>query len=352
MISPKDGFVEQYTEEETKELKMAFDMLTTYRDKVRFFDQYFKIDISGFLEQVERFEFPFPSQGRHSKIEVERLEMILSNSTVDHLLEKTLFKIPFSIHPTSPDDWFYFNRYLMGRKFVTLDSLKKAFWLRLAIVPEQEYFIQAQIKKFTLFDNEKRGATIPFHIEYYQIFQQDPDFRPHLNSWYTLFTAAYGSARKEGNLNVPLEGRLLYELYFTNLGFAYAHYLGFLKGCLVEIAEKGILSIPGQGLPPLEKEEKEVKEEQTGSVKSEFSHRSQILLLHRLGIFDLEIFKNLTDVQRGKLFGRLLNRNIDNTENYIRYRKGKNVDVKYRLENRQSVRPVEDLLRECSLENL
>jgi hypothetical protein len=238
----------------------------------------------------------------------------------------------------------------MTRKFDTPESLKENFWKTLASVPEQEYFIQTQIGKFNLFDTQNRQAIIPFHVEYYNVFQENTEFHPHLNNWYTLFTAAYSLARREGIIKIPTDSRLLYDLYFTSLGFVYAHYLGFLKRCLADVAEKGPLAIPGQISGTVDVSE---KDEQSGPGKAEFSHKSQLLLLHRLGILDLPVFASLTDIQRGKLFGGLLNRNPDNTENYIRYRHGgRDVNPKYALSNSRSVQPVEVILRECGLENM
>jgi hypothetical protein len=95
MVSPKDNFTNEYTQEEINELKTAYDALATYKEKVRFFDDYFSIEVSGFIEQVEIFEFPFPSQGKHSKNDVERLEMILSSATASQFLEKTFLILPF-----------------------------------------------------------------------------------------------------------------------------------------------------------------------------------------------------------------------------------------------------------------
>src|SRR5262249_51407150 len=147
---------------------------------------------------------------------------------------------------------------------------------------------------------------------------------------------AYSVARKEGNRTLPEHWAYLYEPYFLNLGYVYAHYLGFLKRCAVEIEEKGRLVVGGTAelRKPLHTAEvvalEADGESDTNAVgKGEFSHKSQLLLLYKLGILDLPIFENLTDIQRGKLFVRLLNRSVPNTENYIRYRHGKDADSKY-----------------------
>jgi hypothetical protein len=134
-------------------------------------------------------------------------------------------------------------------------------------------------------------------------------------------------------------------LYFAHLGFVYAHYLGFLKQRLAEIVEG---ANQNRSVHPPDKEylDKEPIE------KDKLSHKAQILLLHRLGILDLPIFSSLTDIQRGKLFGHLLNRSDDNTENYIRYRNGKNIEAKYKLDNSKATKLVETLLRDCGLDKL
>ena len=53
---------------------------------------------------------------------------------------------------------------------------------------------------------------------------------------------------------------------------------------------------------------------------SDLALKQQVLLLERLGIFELPIVKQLTETQKGKVFGYLLNRNHKNTEDAIRYR--------------------------------
>lgn len=349
MVEPKDNFLTSYNKQEIEELKTTFDSLDSFKEKLRFFIRYFGLNTIEFTETLARFEFPFPKENRHQPDEVDSLEKILSSTTFDHLLTKTSFGLTFSVYPTDPLEWDLVYSYLVRRVFLTREQSERDFWERLAIVPEQGYFIEAQIQKFDLFDHTSRRSAIPFHTEYYSLTDELPGYRPHLNRWNTLFAPAYFTARKEGLQNIPTTPNYLYELYFMNLGFVYAHYLGFLKRCLTDVMEKGHLTAP---LLAIGAEEEQGGEGLPAGKKGEFSHKSQILLLHRLGIFNLAVFQNLTDIQRGKLFGRLLNRSIDNTENYIRYRNGKDVPSKYALANRLSSPPVDDLLRECGLENL
>jgi hypothetical protein len=118
-----------------------------------------------------------------------------------------------------------------------------------------------------------------------------------------------------------------------------------LKKCLAAITETGSIQRPDHSAA-----ENDGDNETT--VKDKLTHTAKILLLHHLGILDLPVFGELTDIQKGKLFGHLLNPSDDNTENYIRYRMGKNVDTKYKLDKAKAVKSVEKLLRDCGLEKL
>jgi hypothetical protein len=86
--------------------------------------------------------------------------------------------------------------------------------------------------------------------------------------------------------------------------------------------------------------------------KDKLSNKQQVLLLHKLGVFNIQAIKNLTDIQKGKLFGHLLNRNDDNTENYIRYREGINVDRKYSLSLPKVEDKVLQLLKELGIDKV
>jgi hypothetical protein len=80
------------------------------------------------------------------------------------------------------------------------------------------------------------------------------------------------------------------------------------------------------------------------------SNKQQILLVHKLGILDLPTIKNLTTQNQGKLFAKLFGRNEKNTEDYIRYRNGKNVQKKFSLTLPEVQKGVADLLKELGLE--
>jgi hypothetical protein len=340
----KDGFIEQYTKAEVVALKQDFDDINDYSEKIGFFDRYFKIDFSDFTFLVEHFQFPFPKEIQHTAAEADHLEKTFSMTPVEQQLTKAFPDVMFSIQPGTPVEWLIVNRYIIDHNFVTLERLENAFWERLENVPEQGYFVQSQINKFDLFESGRRDV-IPFYKEYYNVFEADPGFRSHLNKWYTIFMGAFYLARREGSRRPLPESVYAYELYFTHLGYAYAHYLGFLKKCLAAIDESGSILLPGHSAADDDGDNKTTE-------KDKLTHKAQILLLHRLGILDLLVFAELTDIQRGKLFGHLLNRSDDNTENYIRYRKGKGVDTKYKLDNAKAVNSVEKLLRDCGLEKL
>lgn len=344
MILPKDGFIEQYSKAEVAALKQDFDGINDYSEKIDFFDRYLKIDFSGFTFLVEHFKFPFPKENQHTADEADHLEKTFSMTPVVQQLTKAFPDVTFSIQPGTPVEWLIINRYVVDHNFVTMEKLENAFWERLATIPEQGYFVQSQIDKFDVFEPSRRNV-IPFHKEYYHVSEKNPNFRPHLNKWYTIFLGAFFLARREGSQRPLPESVYTYELYFTHLGYVYAHYLGFLKKCLAAINESGSIQQPGYSI--VEDDGDNVTTE-----KDKLTHKAQILLLHRLGILDLPVFGELTDIQKGKLFGHLLNRNDDNTENYIRYRRGKNVDTKYKLDNAKAVKSVEKLLRDCGLEKL
>jgi hypothetical protein len=83
----------------------------------------------------------------------------------------------------------------------------------------------------------------------------------------------------------------------------------------------------------------------------QMSHKQQILLLMKLGVFDLPIVSKLSTQNQGKLFSRLLSRNEKNTEDYIRYKNGRNVDKKFSLEGPTVQNEVISLLKELGIEN-
>jgi hypothetical protein len=82
------------------------------------------------------------------------------------------------------------------------------------------------------------------------------------------------------------------------------------------------------------------------------SNKQQVLLIHKLGILELPSIQNLSLQNQGKLFGRLFGKNEKNTEDYIRYRHGKNIDKKYSLNLPEVQKAVSELLKEIGHENL
>jgi hypothetical protein len=77
--------------------------------------------------------------------------------------------------------------------------------------------------------------------------------------------------------------------------------------------------------------------------------KQQVLLMQKLGFFELEPIKPLTMQNLGKLLGRLFGRNEKNTEDLIRNRQGKNVDKKYSLEGSEVTEAVNALLTELKI---
>ncbi len=205
---------------------MEFEAVNSHGEKIVFFDQYFRINVCDLTHHVERFQFPFPEERRHTAQEVEYLDKMFSMTAVDRLLNTKRHGTLFFIHPSTPLEWFSVNRYICDHKFISEDDFEKEFWSRVAIVPEQVYFIESQISKFNPFINHMRSDVIPFHKEYYRVFEGDVDFRPYLNKWFTLFICAYSLVRREDDRSIPSDSRYLYELYFLHLGYIYAHFLG------------------------------------------------------------------------------------------------------------------------------
>ncbi len=90
----------------------------------------------------------------------------------------------------------------------------------------------------------------------------------------------------------------------------------------------------------------EIKGGKNISKKENTSHKQQILILHYLGILDQH---NITNVKKGLLFSKLLNKNDKNTENYIRYVDGK-IDEKG-IKTRNNLVYVYNLFEDLGLNN-
>ena len=94
-------------------------------------------------------------------------------------------------------------------------------------------------------------------------------------------------------------------------------------------------------------------QQSSDSISARFTHKQQILLLHKLGFFDLPAIDKLTDLKKGKLFALLLSKNIDNTENLIRYRRTQKkgeIQSSYYLYDDKNVEKVNELLKELGIE--
>lgn len=101
-----------------------------------------------------------------------------------------------------------------------------------------------------------------------------------------------------------------------------------------------------------EKNNKPQETLQNGSNNS-LSHKQQILLLEKLGVFEIAEIKKLTGLQKGKLFSILLNRNEKNTTDYIRnkdVRKGLVSMDKDFVKSDSNVKRVSEILKEIGLE--
>ena len=77
--------------------------------------------------------------------------------------------------------------------------------------------------------------------------------------------------------------------------------------------------------------------------------KQDVLLLHRIGFFELEPVKNLTTQNQGRLVGRLFGKNEKNAEDLIRNRQGKNLEKKVSLEGKEVVGIVDALFTELKM---
>lgn len=91
---------------------------------------------------------------------------------------------------------------------------------------------------------------------------------------------------------------------------------------------------------------------QTNS-KDNLSHKQQILLLEKLGVFEIPEIKKLTGLQIGKLFSYLLNRDEKNTNTYLRNKglekKQVSMDKDF-VKSDKNVKRVNEILKEIGLE--
>jgi hypothetical protein len=85
--------------------------------------------------------------------------------------------------------------------------------------------------------------------------------------------------------------------------------------------------------------------------KTETTHKTQILLLEKLGFFELDMVHSLSTDKKGLLVSLLLNRNVDNSIDYIgnKYEKGGDFGSKKSPYNNQSVEQLDRLLTQLNL---
>ena len=125
--------------------------------------------------------------------------------------------------------------------------------------------------------------------------------------------------------------KIFRKLHWVCVGFLNAKKVAYLKEVQSNLQNKIVGS--------LEKREK-------------LTNKQQVLILHKLGILDLPVIQSLSIQNQGKLFARLFSRNEKNTEDYIRYRRGKKVDKKFSLELPEVENAVTDLLNELGIKNV
>lgn len=86
-----------------------------------------------------------------------------------------------------------------------------------------------------------------------------------------------------------------------------------------------------------------------GAADQKLTLKQQILVMHRLGILDLEKIQNMTVQNQGKLFGYLFNKNEKNAEDLIRNRHGKNVEKKFSLHGSEVTEVVDKLFMDLKI---
>jgi hypothetical protein len=98
-------------------------------------------------------------------------------------------------------------------------------------------------------------------------------------------------------------------------------------------------------------EESQTSKEDPGKpAKDKLTHKQQILLLHSIGFFDLEIFKYLNETQKGVLVSHIVNRDEKNSEDNIRYVKGKRASEETKgIFTKANLKTVNELLEKVGL---
>lgn len=143
--------------------------------------------------------------------------------------------------------------------------------------------------------------------------------------------------------NGELEKKVLIEQYLEDIstGVSIAFVLPVLKEELRKFNDKPLLS------------ESELRTIDIRNDKDKLTNKQQILLLNKLGVFDLPILGNLTMENKGKLFSHIINRDEKNSLEYIRNlgRSKSQVSMeKYFVNTEVNVNRVNAILKEVGLE--
>jgi hypothetical protein len=131
------------------------------------------------------------------------------------------------------------------------------------------------------------------------------------------------------------------KLHWVNMGYSSAKKLHEIKKDFPEAMELSYIP-EAQRQPTLVN---------TIEPNDKWTLKQQLLLMQKLGILDLPVISGLSMQNQGKLLARLLGKNEKNTEDLIRYRKGKNVDSKFKLDTLANEKQVLDLLKELGIQN-
>ena len=98
--------------------------------------------------------------------------------------------------------------------------------------------------------------------------------------------------------------------------------------------------------------ERELVEFDNLKPKDKLTSKQQIALLNQLGVFDLEIFEQLSAINKGKLFSYILNRDEKNITEYIRNRDMPKNNVSmdaYFVNTPENLKKINELLTEVGL---
>lgn len=92
------------------------------------------------------------------------------------------------------------------------------------------------------------------------------------------------------------------------------------------------------------------KEETEKPTKDKLTNKQQILLLNQLGFFDLDFFNDLNETQKGVLVSHIVNRDEKNSEDNVRYVRGKKTKEETRkIFTEKNIKTVNELLEKIGL---